>query len=327
MAQSETILQETGHEDLLTALSYNAAATYLASASLDHSIRITQPQRPLDDPAELIRAHDSPVLCLAWADITFGSVLASGAGDGTIKIWTEEEGVSTPANRFGVAATALEAAKRSKKWTAKVCLTESRGTIRAVEFSPSDFGLKLAAISSDSHLRVWECLDANTLLDWNLIEDIDLHILPISISSSTNFAGAPLPSSSSSTGSYGKSATYSGPVKGFETGAASPNRPNISAGSGATLGSTGGSTGSNAGTTGEARKGTVESDGGWSLSWCKEAWWGERLAVSSGTNGIIRVRLSISDAHAALTRRSSSTSPLARLGQTTSICCRRARLH
>jgi nucleoporin SEH1 len=50
------------------------------------------------------------------------------------------------------------------------------------------------------------------------------------------------------------------------------------------------STSSGSGSSFEGRKaGTVESDGGWALSWCKEAWWGERIAVSAGSSGIIRV--------------------------------------
>lgn len=33
-----------------------------------------------------------------------------------------------------------------------------------------------------------------------------------------------------------------------------------------------------------------EADGGWCLSWCKERFWGEILAVSAGTTGTVHVR-------------------------------------
>jgi hypothetical protein len=32
-----------------------------------------------------------------------------------------------------------------------------------------------------------------------------------------------------------------------------------------------------------------EALGGWTVSWCKEKWWGSILAVSSGHSGIIKV--------------------------------------
>ena len=32
-----------------------------------------------------------------------------------------------------------------------------------------------------------------------------------------------------------------------------------------------------------------EALGGWTVSWCKEKWWGSVLAVSSGHSGIIKV--------------------------------------
>jgi hypothetical protein len=36
--------------------------------------------------------------------------------------------------------------------------------------------------------------------------------------------------------------------------------------------------------------GNREADGGWCLSWCKDRYWGEIIAVGSGTTGIIKVR-------------------------------------
>ena len=37
--------------------------------------------------------------------------------------------------------------------------------------------------------------------------------------------------------------------------------------------------------------GNKEADGGWCISWCKDRFWGEVLAVGCGTSGIIKVRL------------------------------------
>ena len=37
----------------------------------------------------------------------------------------------------------------------------------------------------------------------------------------------------------------------------------------------------------------TQADGGWCLSWCKDRYWGEILAVGCGVNGIIKVRCDI----------------------------------
>ena len=52
----------------------------------------------------------------------------------------------------------------------------------------------------------------------------------------------------------------------------------------------------------QARPGTgnKEADGGWCISWCKDRYWGEVLAVGCGTNGIIKVRISQSIQQTAL---------------------------
>lgn len=38
--------------------------------------------------------------------------------------------------------------------------------------------------------------------------------------------------------------------------------------------------------------GIREADGGWSLSWCKERYWGEVLAVAAGADNTVKVRVS-----------------------------------
>jgi nucleoporin SEH1 len=236
-AAMQTSLLSTGHASLITHLAYNFHGKRLATSSLDHSVRVTAPDSQF-------KAHDSPVLKVVWAHPEHGAV------DGVVKIWVEE-----PSRN----------ASGTSKWVSKASLTEARGSIRDLEFAPPEAGLKLAVVSSDSHLRLWECLDPVTLADWSLVEDIDLSILPTTPSSSMDKGAAP------GTSAEGQSA------------GGSPQKLNAPGSSLA-----GSSTGS--GNSFDGRKtGTVESDGGWSLSWCKESWWGEILAVSSGSSGIIRV--------------------------------------
>lgn len=293
------------HTDLITSVAFSGT-TLLATASLDHSIRVTclNPSTNTWDlnPLEW-KAHDAPVLKLAWAHPEFGVILASGGVDGVVKLWAQQDVRPSTSSFSSVTPTPTGTnggggpggGASTKRWVQRAALTDARGTCRDVAFSPPEFGLKLAAISSDSHLRVWECLDPVSLTDWSLIFDIDLLGLPLGTSSSTTSGaslstgpgGVPIPSGGAGGGAGG----------GFESGgpgAASPNKGqgslmgSVGSGAGASMASSAGS-----GSSFEGRRGgTIESDGGWSLSWCKEAWWGERLAVSAGTSGLIRVRFS-----------------------------------
>lgn len=259
----QTSLLSTSHDSLISHLAFNLHGTRLATSSLDHTVRVASlnPSSGLwDGSPQEFKAHDAPVLKVVWGHPEFGTLLASGGVDGVVKVWTEEE-VRVP--------SAPGAPQGGKKWVQRVALTDARGTIRDLEFSPPEFGLKLAVVSSDSHLRLWECLNPVSLADWTLIEDIDLSLLPVGPITATERG-------SSTSGS----APMAGAAKGF--GEASPSK----------LGAPGTSLASSAGSgSSEGRKGgAVESDGGWALSWCKEAWWGERIAVAAGSSGIIRVR-------------------------------------
>ncbi|KAL8280770.1 hypothetical protein RQP46_006774 [Phenoliferia psychrophenolica] len=268
-----TAILPTQHTDLISSLAFSSHGTRLATSSLDHTVRVASlsPQTGLFDAHQSeFKAHDAPVLRVVWASPEFGPILASGGTDGVVKVWAEED-----APRFGPTAGNGTGARGGgaggaggKKWTQKVALTDARGTIRDLEFSPAEFGLKLAAISSDSHLRVWECLDPVALADWSLICDIDLALLSSAPSSSS---AQPLNSGTVPAGIT--------PIKGFD--AASPSK----AGQMGTSYSSSGSVGS----VENRRNGTVESEGGWALAWCKEAWWGERIAVCAGGSGIIRL--------------------------------------
>lgn len=258
-------------KDLLTQLRFNASGHFLAAASLDHSIRVSQRSNQEGgwaDYATELRAHDSPVLSLAWAPAEWGRLIASGATDGSIKLWTltqqESQRHSSP--------HAVPSAGGPARLKLVATLTDPRGTVRDLAFCPSSLGLKLAAVASDSRLRVWECLDPVALAEWTLETDIDLASLGPTPSSGTAAAGAGL-----------GLAGVAGSVGGKDG--------SVLAGSTAT-----GSSSASGSSLEGRRAGTVESDGGWALSWCGEGWWGERLAVSSGQNGLIRVSSSLSEA-------------------------------
>ncbi|GAA6003410.1 hypothetical protein JCM10207_000321 [Rhodosporidiobolus poonsookiae] len=298
--------------DLITHLAFSPLRTHLATASLDHHIRILHPSpSPSSSSAALTphsskpshsaptttgesqaqtwthaprewKAHDGPVLCLAWAAPEFGTVLASGGVDGVVKIWREDS--PPPTSSHSSTSSALGAKRAGaggstgQGWSLSATLTDSLGTLRSLSFSPAAFGLRLAGVASDSHLRVWDCLDPVSLREWVLSEDVEL--------AGMGFGGV------SSLGAAGEH-PQAGP--GDREREREKEREKATASAQSTASSSiDGRTGTNSlGGGGAGRgSGTVESDGGWAVSWCPEEWWGARLAVSAGVNGAVRVRLS-----------------------------------
>ncbi|KAG8964066.1 hypothetical protein FRC05_004293 [Tulasnella sp. 425] len=156
----------------------------------------------------------------------------------------------------------------------RATLIEARGSVRSVEFAPPYFGLKLATISTDMYLRTYECLDVHNLSSFTVLEELDMSTVssPLLTGQGTpTLTAASLESSSSSLGPqmYPSSSVTRIvlPAPGGPNPAANPvnvqlTRPGI---------------------------GAREVDRGWCLSWCKEKWWGELIAVGSGTSGVLKI--------------------------------------
>ncbi|POY76076.1 hypothetical protein BMF94_0799 [Rhodotorula taiwanensis] len=302
MAAVESTTVASPHLDLISAVAFSPLGSHLATASLDHHVRVTHPSPNIpgawDYHPRTWKAHDGAVLSLAWVDPEFGTAFASGGVDGVVKVWRQD----TPPPKLGQTAAEANRSAPGKAsstagpgWALAASLTDSRGTVRSISFAPSHFGLKVAAIASDSHLRIWDCLDpTGALREWTLVEDIDLGALGLAPSTgagggaSSSYAGGSAVSGAagydvgSATGSsYGATGSATSGNAAFPSASSAASSANYgSSAAGSSVGYGGGN----------ARAGgTVESDGGWAVSWCPEHWWGERLAVSSGPNGIVRL--------------------------------------
>jgi nucleoporin SEH1 len=112
------------------------------------------------------QAHEAPVLHLSFAHPVHGTLLASSSHDRTVRIWEEVPSSST-------------IAPGAARWVEKGTLTGAKGGVRGVQFAPPNpaFGLRVASIASDSHLRVHSSLDPD-LSDWSLVHDIHIPSLP-----------------------------------------------------------------------------------------------------------------------------------------------------
>lgn len=121
-----------------------------------------------------------------------------------------------------------------------------------------------ATISTDNYLRIYECLEQPSLQTWSQSEEIDVLNLPSTSSQTSSLSLAFATPTQTSATLDGASATLvaqalqqSQSMQGTGTG-----RPGL---------------------------GNREADGGWCISWCKERYWGEVIAVGCGTGGIVKV--------------------------------------
>lgn len=187
-------------------------------------------------------------------------------------------------------------------WHLRARLLVSRNSVRDLGFSPPEFGLKLAVLSADSHLRIYECLDVGSLRQdaWSLVVDVEVGSLPLGVGGRKDqladggkgnaFAyGAP-PTTGASNSAQGSTAR--GPnqpltsIKGFDIGSSSRPAPSSSQQPSSFSNFSTTSLGAGSSSSGG---GNVESEGGWALSWCPEHWWGELVVVSAGSSGLVRL--------------------------------------
>ncbi|KIJ37278.1 hypothetical protein M422DRAFT_33823 [Sphaerobolus stellatus SS14] len=271
----QTNLIHNTHSDLICDAAYDFYGTRFATAGLDQRIKIWRLDEQTGEWSveEEWKAHDAPISRLSWAHPQHGQFIASSSFDRTVRVWerAHPEPISSDLALNGIGAAS------SERWVERALLTEAKGSVRVVEWSPKGFGMKIATIATDNHLRLYECLEsgtntpnAPTSLLWSLIEDVDVLSLPLATSSPSTENSAsgdltPIPNS--------VEPTLAPP------GAAGSTSPYLGS---ASLGATGSSTT-------RPGSGNREADGGWDLSWCKEGYWGEVCAVTCGTNGIVKI--------------------------------------
>jgi nucleoporin SEH1 len=84
------------------------------------------------------QAHDAAVTKLSWAHPEFGTILASSSFDRTVKVWEQTSYSDTDAQTNGASGSST-----ASRWVERAVLVDAKGTVRAVEFAPHQFGLKM----------------------------------------------------------------------------------------------------------------------------------------------------------------------------------------
>ncbi|KAF9511262.1 hypothetical protein BS47DRAFT_1346982 [Hydnum rufescens UP504] len=235
-----------GQQEVLTDCAYDYYGLRLAVSGMDSKIKLLRMNETTGEWSMEIewKAHDAPITRVSWAHPEHGSLVASSSFDRTVKIWQEN-------NRNASAVQSL-------KWVERAVLTEAKGSVRSIEFAPSYFGLKLATLSTDSFLRIYECLEIYNASSWQLVEEIDI----------VSFGGSPTPLASVSTPTAVAMNIEEGSPP--QQGIRGPGTPTFN---------------------GQARPsgGSREADSGWCLSWSKDKWWGEILAIAAGPSSTLKL--------------------------------------
>ncbi|KAF9446449.1 nuclear pore protein seh1, partial [Macrolepiota fuliginosa MF-IS2] len=266
----QSALIQHAHDDLLTDAAYDFYGLRLATCSLDQKIKIWQ----LDESSgtwsaqDEWKAHEAPVSKVCWAHPEFGSVLASSSFDRTAKVWEQAPPSALLDSQLGNTTSGTQPQPISR-WIERNVMAESKGTVRDIEFAPHYFGLKLATIASDNILRIYECIDQSSLTSWQPLQDIDVLNLPSSSTptfySRAHTVALSTPTQTTSTFDKNNFADHAQALsQGLQQNAAMNNQIRHGVGN-------------------------READGGWCLSWCKDRYWGEILAASAGTSGVVKV--------------------------------------
>ncbi|KXS17004.1 WD40 repeat-like protein [Gonapodya prolifera JEL478] len=146
------------HDDLIHDIAYDYYGKRMATCASDHRIKVWD----MDDTGKWIlndswKAHDGSVLRVSFSHPEHFSLLASCSLDRTARIWEENE---------------AEPRGSGRRWTSRAVLGDGRGVAQAVAFAPNWSGLKLATVSSDSRLRLYEALDPSNPAQWTMVDDV-----------------------------------------------------------------------------------------------------------------------------------------------------------
>ena len=162
-----------------------------ASCFGDRQIHIYDLDNEVLDPTVIITEHSSLIWRISWAHPEFGHLIASCSQDKTVLIYEEQENVTfastnnTNTNTNTTTTTTTNTNNNnntsnnnnnnnnnnnitSSRWQKKAQFYDSKSSVHDVKFAPRDLGLKLATISADGWVRIYEATDVFTLNYWPL---------------------------------------------------------------------------------------------------------------------------------------------------------------
>ncbi|KKP06489.1 hypothetical protein THAR02_01447 [Trichoderma harzianum] len=158
-----------GHRDCVTSVVYSSDNKYLASASVDHSIRVWDALT--GEHVQTLEGHNDTVNSIAFLHGNY-QYIASAAGDGAIKIWKIATGqciqtlqghsssvrsVAFSHDNNYLASSSTDRTIKiwdSNSWECLYTLKGHSNWVNAIQFLRGD--KRLVSASSDSTLKVWD---------------------------------------------------------------------------------------------------------------------------------------------------------------------------
>ncbi|KAI0084687.1 WD40 repeat-like protein [Irpex rosettiformis] len=273
----QTGLIPNAHNDLVTDAAYDFYGLRLATCSLDQRIKVWQ----LDERdgtwsvEDDWKAHDAAITKVSWAHPEFGTIIASSSFDRTVKVWEQTSYSDADPQHNGASSSSS-----SSRWVERAVLVDARSTVRAVDFAPPSFGLKLATISSDNYLRIYECFEQPSLTTWQMSEEVDVVALPTATPGGLSQTAPLLTPTQTQAGLDSASLSLAGHIASQQQQQGQiPSRPG--------LGNREASDIFTYHIIVRSSPSIPQADGGWCISWCKDRYWGELIAAGCGINGVI----------------------------------------
>lgn len=94
-----------------------------------------------------------------WAHPEHGQIIACCSTDRTVRIFEEQE---------------HEARNSGKRWIERAKLNDARASVHDIWFAPSHLGLRIASISADGMVRIYEAMESSNLSRWTLMHDFSV---------------------------------------------------------------------------------------------------------------------------------------------------------
>jgi WD40 repeat protein len=156
-------LLDPSHADLVNDIVFDYYGKRFATCSSDKHIKVFtfDEEKQVWNHDDIPRAHHDSIWRLSWSHPEFGQLIASCSEDNTVRIWEEQETNSSNTYSDGAAS--------GFKWLKKATLSSNnRRSVNDVKFSHRSLGLKLATVSSDGYLRIYDARDIFDLSHWDL---------------------------------------------------------------------------------------------------------------------------------------------------------------